>query len=259
MRYELFKFVRGTTIWTYTSSDVAFVYDSETYLPEVIGHGERASRTEISKENLVINITLTSLLAQDLISYFGEEIMTLTLFVVSDSGVETAWKGRYVSQKPIKNQLKLIMESVFTSLRRPGLRARYQKTCRHALYGSQCKVVASDFALETDLTVISGITLTVPGASGENDGYYLGGMIQSLTDNSLRWVVNHVGETLTLVRQFRQLELDIIAGGGTTAVKIYPGCNHIRTTCLNKFNNLLNYGGFPWIPNKNPMGGISIV
>lgn len=259
MRYELFKFVRGSTVWTYTSSDVAIVYDSETYTPQVIGHGERASRSELSKENLVVNISLASPLAIDLLSYFGEEIMTMTLFVSTDSGTDVAWKGRYVNQKPSGNQLALVIESIFTSLGKPGLRARYQKTCRHTLYGTSCGLSKSSFELSTSLTAISGVTLTVPGASAEDDGYYLGGMIQSLTDNSLRWVVNHVGGTLTLVRPFEQLELDIVAGGGTTTVKVYPGCKHTRGVCLNKFNNILNFGGFPWIPKKNPMGGSSIV
>jgi len=42
-------------------------------------------------------------------------------------------------------------------------------------------------------------------------------------------------------------------------VKIYPGCDRVRATCESKFDNLDNFGGFPWIPTKNPFGGSSIV
>ena len=38
----------------------------------------------------------------------------------------------------------------------------------------------------------------------------------------------------------------------------YPGCDGTWNTCINKFNNWKNYGGQPWIPIKNPMGGESI-
>jgi hypothetical protein len=36
------------------------------------------------------------------------------------------------------------------------------------------------------------------------------------------------------------------------AVTIYPGCDGSYATCLNKFANLKNFFGFPFMPNKNP-------
>jgi uncharacterized phage protein (TIGR02218 family) len=29
---------------------------------------------------------------------------------------------------------------------------------------------------------------------------------------------------------------------------VYPGCDKRHSTCKNKFNNVLNFGGFPWVP-----------
>jgi len=256
MRKELFRFSRGSDIWTLTSSDTEVIYNTETYTPAVIGHGERASQTEISKENLTISIDIEHELARELLTYYGDEIMVLTLFIQLDATTEVGWKGRYVSQKPSGDKLLIIVESVFTSLRRPGIRKRYQKTCGHSLYGTYgCKLNSESFALESILLAFSGITVTVEDALLQEDGYYLGGMIRASSDNSLRWIVNHAGNVLTLVRPFEQLEDDGIGA----SVKIYPGCDHTRPTCISKFNNVLNYGGFPWIPNKNPMDGRSIV
>ena len=34
-----------------------------------------------------------------------------------------------------------------------------------------------------------------------------------------------------------------------SAIEIAPGCDHNLTDCEDKFNNLTNYGGFPWTPN----------
>jgi hypothetical protein len=42
-------------------------------------------------------------------------------------------------------------------------------------------------------------------------------------------------------------------------VKIYPGCDRTKETCNDKFSNILNYGGFAWIPAKSPFDGSSIV
>ena len=82
------------------------------------------------------------------------------------------------------------------------------------------------------------------------DGYYTGGMIVA-PDGSARFITAHSGDTVTMARPLASL-----AGGQTVA--IYPGCDHLKETCKNKFNNLDNFGGFPWIPAKNPYSGSSI-
>ena len=47
---------------------------------------------------------------------------------------------------------------------------------------------------------------------------------------------------------------------GTVAlIDMAPGCDLRRDTCAAKFGNLLNFGGFPDIPGRNPFGGTSIV
>ena len=35
-------------------------------------------------------------------------------------------------------------------------------------------------------------------------------------------------------------------------IYMYAGCNKLNTTCKDKFDNLHNFGGFPYIPTKNP-------
>jgi hypothetical protein len=46
---------------------------------------------------------------------------------------------------------------------------------------------------------------------------------------------------------------------GGVPLTLYPGCDHLKATCLAKFDNLPNYGGFPYIPARNPLDGRSIV
>jgi hypothetical protein len=42
-------------------------------------------------------------------------------------------------------------------------------------------------------------------------------------------------------------------------VDLAPGCDLRAATCAAKFGNLANFGGFPEIPGRNPLGGGSIV
>jgi hypothetical protein len=43
------------------------------------------------------------------------------------------------------------------------------------------------------------------------------------------------------------------------AFEAFAGCDRSFSTCQSKFGNSLNFGGFPWIPPKNPFAGDSIV
>ena len=42
---------------------------------------------------------------------------------------------------------------------------------------------------------------------------------------------------------------------GQTIV-VQAGCDHLPTTCKNKFNNLANFNGFPFVPLEDPHEGI---
>jgi hypothetical protein len=264
---ELFRFVMGNDVWTFTSSDAAVNYNGERYVPVSIGRGQLESKNELSKANMEVRLDVMNELCRLLLRTYQEQVLGLTLFIQTPLGTDTAWKGRLSSTKPTDTHLILSFESVFTSLRRPGLRARYQKTCRYALYGRGCKLNVEDFAVNGEARSVSGVSVQVPEADNFGDGYFTGGMIRS-PDGLLGFVVAHVGDLLTLQRPMPSLTRAFEQGGygmaygegyGGTPVKIYPGCDHIHTTCKNKFNNLDNYGGFPWIPHKSPMDGSSIV
>ena len=78
-------------------------------------------------------------------------------------------------------------------------------------------------------------------------------------DGSLGYITGHTGTQITIQRMPYSLITQFEDEGAGTAISLYPGCDHTRETCKAKFDNLLNYGGFDWIPAKNPMGGSSIV
>lgn len=250
---EMYKFVMGTEEWTYTSGNESITYNSDTYTPVPLGRGNSETRNELSKATLEVKIDVLDALAQRLLTVFTEKVLTLTLYVQDQETATTSigWKGRLSNIKPVKNRLTLSFESVFTSLRRPGLRARYQKVCRHVLYNRGCSLDPESFATVGQCSAVVSNIVTVPEAAGEANGYFTGGMIRA-PDDLLAFIIDHTGSTLTLQRPF-----DSLWGG--VAVTIYPGCNRLRQTCLDKFSNLDNFGGFPWIPSRNPMDGSSIV
>lgn len=260
MKLELFRFVQGTNIYLKTNYDQPYTYDSgngpETYLPTTLKRTEIESKNQINKQSIDLSFSLDDTMARQWMIDNVESIVSLTIFEVDGTDVATSWKGRLASVKPNQSDITLSFESIFTSLRRPGLRARYLRSCRFSLYGRGCKLDMNGFAIPGIPTVVTGLNVTVAAASSFPDGYFTAGMIAA-ADGTLRYITSHVGSTLVLIRRLPSLE-NALALGPTTCT-LYPGCDRTRTICNTKFNNLPNYGGFDWIPTRNPFDGTSII
>jgi len=185
-----------------------------------------------------------------------EQVCSVTVFRSHthdpDEELRFYWKGRVAGAAGEGDAVKLSCENVFTSLRRPGLKAKYQRTCRHPLYFGGCGLDKASFAITATVTAVSGFNVTVTYAdSTVTTGYFTGGMLQT-ADGHFRYITYDGGATLTLIRPMPSLTEEVNGSDGEATVTIYPGCNHQMTDCQTKFNNLLNFGGFPWIPEKNP-------
>lgn len=259
LKLELFRFIEGTNVYLKTNWDQPYTYDSgtgpEIYLPTTMKRTEMESKNEINKQTIDITFSLDDTMARHWMIDNVETVVTLTIFEVDGEDVAVSWKGRLSSVKPNQTDLTISFESIFTSLRRPGLRARYLRTCRFSLYRRGCGLDKAGFAIPGVPSAVSGVTVTVGAAATLPNGWFTAGMIAA-DDGTLRFITNHVGSTLTLMRRLPSLEVAFAAG--PTSVTLYPGCDRTRTTCNTKFNNLPNYGGFDWIPTRNPFDGSSI-
>jgi len=172
----------------------------------------------------------------------------------ADAEFALVWSGRVLSAAWNGNMVEVECEPITVSLKRPGLRRHYQKTCPHVLYGPGCRLVASAHAHTATTFGVNGLQLTVADFVGFVDGYFAGGYIEytSTIDGSTEFRSVVSSSTGVLVLTMPPLGL---AGAGQ--VKAYRGCAHTVPACVS-FNNLPNYGGQPYIPTKNPFGGSSI-
>lgn len=257
---ELYRFSEQATgsVWTFTDGNEVVNYGGVDYVPTSISRSEVEVKNEIAKANLEVQMSLNNPAAVRWLQDNGEKIVTLTVFERDRGGLfNVVWKGRLASVAPGMSSVSLKMESIFTSLRRPGLRARYQRGCRHPLYGRGCNLNPEAFAIAGAATASNNKTFTIPIADTYADGYFVGGMLRTV-DGMLSYITNHVGPLITIQRLSYSI-VEEVNGGFPFNVTLYPGCEHTRQVCNAKFNNLLNYGGFDFIPVKNPMGGSSIV
>ena len=155
-----------------------------------------------------------------------------------------------MERKRSSAQYVVTCEPLRTYLKRSALRARYQRVCRHSLYNVGCNLIKDNFLIQGNVLGQVANVISVNGLDLQPNGYFVGGYI--VLGSAKRAIIAHVGNNITLTSPFDEVNV------GATA-NVYPGCDHTFETCRDQFNNEENFGGFPWIPGKNPFGGTSIV
>ncbi|MDR1008006.1 MAG: phage BR0599 family protein [Campylobacteraceae bacterium] len=120
----------------------------------------------------------------------------------------------------------------------------YSRSCSFSLFGEGCEVNKNAYKLSlTAFTLNDTKTeLTASALMAKTSGYYTGGYIEA--NGEYDYIKEHTGNKLKLLYPFQ-------TAAGT--ITVYPGCDKIIDTCRAKYNNERNFGGFPYIPAKNPM------
>lgn len=250
---ELFEFGRDYQTWRYTSADREVTAASAIYKPRAI------SRTaiETSSEKARSGITITAPRDLEVAELFRVSPPTLAVTCIvrqyheGDAELVTIWTGRVSGVKFTGISAEITCDPVFSAMRRIGLRRLYQRQCPHVLYNASCGVNRETFRTDGTTDAVTGSVVSVPQADLLPDGWFAGGYIEweiAIGIVERRFITDHTAGSLTL----STLPYGLTGG---TAVKVYPGCDHLLTTCSTKFSNVANYGGFPYFPLKNPFGG----
>lgn len=184
------------------------------------------------------------------------ELTVLRLQRDAPTEAKTIWLGRVLNAYWSVGHATLTCESLFTRLKQPGLRRIYSKNCPHLLYGNECRADAALFtdAVTLEALAAGGFDLLATAFDAKPDGYYSGGRVSHDAGGGLvhyRGIREHVGNRVTLTHPIPGL-----ASGA--ALLVLPGCDRTRATCQAKFSNLANYGGFPYMREKNPFGSSSV-
>ncbi|WP_210877677.1 phage BR0599 family protein [Roseovarius autotrophicus] len=271
--YYLYQFVEGEQVWRFTSRAAAWTSAGGggteiIWEPAAVAHGDVVQTSEIERGRLELTWPLSHPFARRFLAPQGNMPVTLTIFRGHEQvpGETVAhWKGRVMGAEVEGQRIILQAESIFSTLRRAGVRAKYQRLCRHAHYGRGCTLDIALFWLTGAVTAVAGGLVTIPEAAEYPDGWFRAGVLRFGPE--LGFITGHAGAVVMLSRPFSALaaalaapEIDPETGDPMPVlVDIAPGCDLRAATCVNKFANLRNFGGFPEIPGRNPLGGGSIV
>ncbi len=252
---ELYTFTRQGNVWRYTSADedkTANFFLFQSY-PIRRSSFQQSQETERGPLTLVMSKQVPFL--QQFRSSPPTSVTTLLVQRYHEGVSEyvTVWIGRVTNVVFSEREAEVRCESIYSSIKRPVLRRRYQTGCPHVLYGPQCGVLRANFAVTAELISVRGTTLTSPEFGFFPDNYFNGGYVEWAVgpDTLRRFIISHTNLDITLNLPFATIP-------GNASVVAYPGCDHTLPTCDTKFNNHENYGGQPFYPKKNPFGGSPI-
>jgi hypothetical protein len=248
---ELYEFTQGLQHWYLTDQESPITTGGKTYYPSTIGRDGVKLTSDILKDSLQVSLPISDTFAKQFLGYPPDipTLMKIMTYHQEDplQEVVVLWVGRLMGSKTSKNTVTLDFESNFTAIKRAGLRAAFEYNCRHTLYQKGCEINRELYRHSAEILTMDGLRVEVPGAGLHPDGYYSGGMLMGLS-GALRFIVAHTGNYVTINRPIEGL-------AATQPVSIYPGCDHLISTCVNKFDNLPHFGGFPYIPGRNPFNG----
>ncbi len=162
----------------------------------------------------------------------------------TSAGVVNIFTGTISDVTPSRTQILLTVSSDMQLLNIPMPRNVYAPACSHSLYDSACGAVKASFGATSACT--SGTTtLKIHSALAQADGYFDTGTITfsgGQNAGATRTIKSYIGGVITM-----STPLYFLPAAGDTFTA-YAGCDKTQATCANKFNRVISFRGFPFIP-----------
>lgn len=246
---ELYVFQTGVTTYRYTSAEDVVTFAGNPYVPKQITRTDPAQSEGDRQNDLTVTLPAEDPVCSALVGVVPGEATELSIIRFHRGDVEAynLWGGRVVNASYKKRgavcHLRCITSE--TAFSRSIPRYRYQSLCNHELYDANCTALKASFKHTGLVSAVSGRTITVDGLlTAEGAGWSQGGYVD-LAGVDPRVILEQDGDTLTLMLPFNVVVLG-------QNVDVYAGCGHTISVCASKFSNDINFGGFPYVPTKNP-------
>ena len=254
---NLYTFIFGATVTRFTSFNRDIVFAGVSWTAIQISNSPIQASVEDAINAVKITVTIDNPIAEQFIANVPGRVGSVTIERAhADDPAEERIRDftGFIAQVSFEGDLEATMtcKPATSIFKRTGPRITYMALCNHVLYDARCKILrsgdpAGEFTLTGNVISISGNDIDVAGVTAKGVGFFDGGFVKTPSggDDDARLVLSSSGDTLTLLLPFSVAVLG-------TDVDVFAGCTHDLAICLTKFDNVINYGGFPFVPRKNP-------
>jgi len=249
---EGYKFIGSFRTYLYTSADKAQVINGETYSSIAVKRSNVKAGTQ-EDDNLSLDLDLPFDIDVIRDYAYAQTPPKLVLEVYRqqfDNALAWSlfWRGIVRGFDVSERTAKVQVPSIFSlALQGEIPNVYFQTPCNHVLYDARCGQLRSDHSYTSYVQAVDRVTIALTTAPAST-GILAAGEIVSLRNGERRLILSNDGSTIGIGYPF----VDLQPGDKVELVK---GCDHSIATCKTRFNNVINFGGFPYIPADNPFSG----
>jgi len=255
---ELYEWSAGLTTTRYTSSEGDISFGGFTWASRTLTRDGFGKMVETEQSTLEVKMPTTDPIASQYIGIQPADRVDLVLSriheVMSPASSLVLFRG-FVTSVAFKDEIATLTLKPFNELfQREMPRQTYQGLCNHVHYDGRCGIIESAAPNQLIGTVISqtnnGEIINVPGAGSVADNKsplqaFKGGFARTSDFSDFRLILDQDGDDLTLLLPFSSSVLG-------TSIVLQRGCDRSVVTCVAKYGNIINYGGFPHVPGVDP-------
>lgn len=260
---------------------VAIEYDADlitgpevTYYPATLKRSSIVLSGEVRRTQLQIKVPSDFKIAELFRYTTPSFVVTVDIRHIRLSGypqrysTQVFWKGHVVSVEWGIVGATLLCENFYASIGGNKGARFYSFSCPHVLYGPMCQLNSENFKVEGFFIGCEGKTWNIGFNTPIKNGFFNGGFISFFDDSIMGYNLLRVGKSYGVSPTTNDFPYEQIVNliqpsyhtpQSMQQVFLFPGCDHTLEMCKNKFNNHINFGGFPWIPPKNPFGSTSAI
>ena len=261
--FFLYSFRRNDQEFLFTNKKTEIIRSvpgitGDTWIPEAITHGNIIDTDQAFRAELPISFPMTNEFAFNQLGFFSVNPMKVRIlkgfFNDETNELRAQFVGEVISVmiERTSGQITFSCMTDIAALERKGLSQVIQRPCRHSLYGTDCGVSIDDYKTTVSITTITPNSrfAQIDANPVLQNGVLRGGIL--IWQGRYSMIDDNQGNILKLKENLPDLVNAVSIE--SQFVEIAPGCRLTRSDCNSKFNNILNFGGFPWM-SDNPFNG----
>lgn len=241
-------------VFGFTDNSRDVVYSGTTY-EAATGHTPSSIKTtsDLGVDNLEVQSILDSSTITEadiqagLWDYATVEIMVVNYLSLAD-GHMTLRKGWLGNVKTGRANFVAELRGMMQPLQQTIGRV-YTPACDAALGDVRCGVTLGSYTVTGSVTTATSGRVFTDSARTEVNDYFAGGLITWTNGDNDTYQMEVKSSTSAGVITLQQAMPNDTTIGDTYSLS--AGCNKLLSTCLAKFNNVVNFRGFPHVPGPD--------
>lgn len=242
---KLYEFNIGNKSTFYTDNESDVILNGKSYKSAEIW------TNELGKDSLNDDATIGMKIGLEPLNSYAEFNPSVQVFVqILDENGSRQFVGqvRAVSFDAGSGSAELKCATLGDVMKGKIPNRTYSRECGFELFDGSCRVnkekhklviLGSKSVFDSDFQGITNPDIALKG-----DGYFKGGYLGF--NKQFSYITAHNADKISLMFPLKGLD-------SSSVITLYAGCDKTLGCCKSRFDNEASYGGFPFVPSKNPM------